>query len=304
MDFKQLEAFAYVVKLKSFSRAAEQIYLTQPTISNHISTLEKELDTKLLERGSKTVYPTPSGKILYQYAQRMLNLREDAICAVRRYNKELKGNLTLCASTVPSQYVLPKVLAAFREEYPNVVFQINRQDSGQVVDTILNRGAMLGFTGTTSEDKDLAFEAFTKDKLVIITPNTEKYRALDPGAFDVKLLRQESIVLREQGSGTRKEMEHFLSQANIELGELNVVAQFNDPDSIKHAVSQGLGISIISRAAVEDYVSFGELLTFELQNVTMERKLYMVSRKSGALPFLAEVFMNFVRSYFDAKEEN
>lgn len=304
MDFKQLEAFAYVVKLKSFSRAAEQIYLTQPTISNHISTLEKELDTKLLERGSKTVYPTPSGKILYQYAQRMLNLLEDAICAVRRYNKELKGNLTLCASTVPSQYVLPKVLAAFREEYPNVVFQINRQDSGQVVDTILNRGAMLGFTGTTSEDKDLAFEAFTKDKLVIITPNTEKYRALDPGAFDVKLLRQESIVLREQGSGTRKEMEHFLSQANIELGELNVVAQFNDPDSIKHAVSQGLGISIISRAAVEDYVSFGELLTFELQNVTMDRKLYMVSRKSGALPFLAEVFMNFVRSYFDAKEEN
>lgn len=304
MDFKQLEAFAYVVKLKSFSRAAEQIYLTQPTISNHISTLEKELDTKLLERGSKTVYPTPSGKILYQYAQRMLNLREDAICAVRRYNKELKGNLTLCASTVPSQYVLPKVLAAFREEYPNVVFQINRQDSGQVVDTILNRGAMLGFTGTTSEDRDLAFEAFTNDKLVIITPNTEKYRALDPGAFDVKLLRQESIVLREQGSGTRKEMEHFLSQANIELGELNVVAQFNDPDSIKHAVSQGLGISIISRAAVEDYVSFGELLTFELQNVTMERKLYMVSRKSGALPFLAEVFMNFVRSYFDAKEEN
>lgn len=304
MDFKQLEAFAYVVKLKSFSRAAEQIYLTQPTISNHISTLEKELDTKLLERGSKTVYPTPSGKILYQYAQRMLNLREDAICAVRRYNKELKGNLTLCASTVPSQYVLPKVLAAFREEYPNVVFQINRQDSGQVVDTILNRGAMLGFTGTTSEDRDLAFEAFTNDKLVIITPNTEKYRALGPGAFDVKLLRQESIVLREQGSGTRKEMEHFLSQANIELGELNVVAQFNDPDSIKHAVSQGLGISIISRAAVEDYVSFGELLTFELQNVTMERKLYMVSRKSGALPFLAEVFMNFVRSYFDAKEEN
>jgi len=304
MDFKQLEAFAYVVKLKSFSRAAEQIYLTQPTISNHISTLEKELDTKLLERGSKTVYPTPSGKILYQYAQRMLNLREDAICAVRRYNKELKGDLTLCASTVPSQYVLPRVLAAFREEYPNVVFQINRQDSGQVVDTIVNRGAMLGFTGTTSEDKDLTFEAFTNDRLVIITPNTEKYRALDRQGFDVNLLRQESIVLREQGSGTRKEMEHFLSQANIELGELNVVAQFNDPDSIKHAVSQGLGISIISRAAVEDYVSFGQLLTFELKNVTMERKLYMVFRKNSALPFIAEVFMNFVRSYFEAKEEN
>lgn len=303
MDFKQLEAFAYVVRLKSFSRAAEQIYLTQPTISNHISTLEKELDTKLLERGSKMVYPTPSGKILYDYAERMLNLREDAICAVRRYNKELKGSLSICASTVPSQYVLPKVLTDFREEYPNVVFQIARQDSGQVVDTILNRNAVLGFTGTANEDKDIAFEAFTNDRLVIITPNNEKYRAMDNHNFDVNLLRHEPIVLREEGSGTRKEMEHFLQQLNIGMAELNVVAQFDDPDSIKHAVSRGLGISIISKAAVEDYVSFNQLLTFELENVVMDRKLYMVYRKGGTMPFIGEVFMNYVRSYFDRKEE-
>lgn len=303
MDFKQLEAFAYVVRLKSFSRAAEQIYLTQPTISNHISTLEKELDTKLLERGSKMVYPTPSGKILYDYAERMLNLREDAICAVRRYNKELKGSLSICASTVPSQYVLPKVLTDFREEYPNVVFQIARQDSGQVVDTILNRNAVLGFTGTANEDKDIAFEAFTNDRLVIITPNNEKYRAMDKHNFDVSLLRHEPIVLREEGSGTRKEMEHFLQQLNIGMAELNVVAQFDDPDSIKHAVSRGLGISIISKAAVEDYVSFNQLLTFELENVVMDRKLYMVYRKGGTMPFIGEVFMNYVRSYFDRKEE-
>ena len=303
MDFKQLEAFAYVVKLKSFSRAAEQIYLTQPTISNHISTLEKELDTKLLERGSKTVYPTPSGKILYQDAEKMLNLREAAVCAVRRYNKELKGNLTICASTVPSQYVLPNLMTAFREEYPNVVFQINRQDSGQVVETIVHRNAVLGFTGTTSEDRDIAFESFTSDRMVIITPNTEKFRKMDPHSFDLNLLRSEPIVLREEGSGTRKEMEHFLSQVNLDIGELNVVAQFDDPDSIKHAVSKGLGISIISRAAVEDYVSFGQLLTFELKNVIMERNLYMVYRKGGTMPFIGEVFMNFVRSYFDKKEE-
>ena len=116
MDFKQLEAFVYVVKLKSFSKAAQRIYLTQPTISAHINSLEKELDTKLIERGTKYVYPTKPGSILYQYAVKMLNLREDAVCSVKNYNKELKGTLTICASTVPSQNILPKVIAAFREE--------------------------------------------------------------------------------------------------------------------------------------------------------------------------------------------
>ena len=113
MDFKQLEAFVYVVKLKSFSKAAQRIYLTQPTISAHINSLEKELDTKLIERGTK-------------YAIKMLNLRDDACCSVKNYNKELKGTLSICASTVPSQYILPKVVSAFREEYPHVTFNIQR----------------------------------------------------------------------------------------------------------------------------------------------------------------------------------
>lgn len=136
MDFKQLEAFVYVVKLKSFSKAAQRIYLTQPTISAHINSLEKELDTKLIERGTKYVYPTKPGSILYQYAVKMLNLRDDACCSVKNYNKELKGTLSICASTVPSQYILPKVVSAFREEYPHVTFNIQRQDSELVVENI------------------------------------------------------------------------------------------------------------------------------------------------------------------------
>lgn len=299
MDFKQLEAFVYVVKLKSFSKAAQCIYLTQPTISAHINSLERELDTKLIERGTKYVYPTKPGNILYKYAERMLNLREDAICAVKNYNKELKGSLNICASTVPSQYVLPKVIAAFREEYPNVFFNIQRQDSGEVVASILQRNAEIGFTGTASDEKDIAFEEFTDDHLVIITPNTEKYQQMDRKNFDLNVLRKESIVLREEGSGTRRESEHFLNLAGIELGELNVVAQFGDPDSIKHAVSQGLGISIISRAAVEDYVNFGQILTFDLKNIIMDRKLYLVYRKNTPMSFIGEVFLSYVKAYYE-----
>lgn len=246
MDFKQLEAFVYVVKLKSFSKAAQRIYLTQPTISAHINSLEKELDTKLIERGTKYVYPTKPGSILYQYAIKMLNLRDDACCSVKNYNKELKGTLSICASTVPSQYILPKVVSAFREEYPHVTFNIQRQDSELVVENIAKGMADIGFCGTDTHNPDCVFESFIKDHLVIITPNTERFRQMQSSGMKAEFLKNEPIILREDGSGTRKEMEHFLTKAGIDIGELKMAAQFNDPDSIKHSVSQGMGISIIS----------------------------------------------------------
>ena len=299
MDFKQLEAFVYVVKLKSFSKAAQRIYLTQPTISAHINSLEKELDTKLIERGTKYVYPTKPGSILYQYAVKMLNLRDAACCSVRNYNKELKGTLTICASTAPSQYILPKVISAFREEYPNVTFNIQRQDSEQVVDSISKGLADIGFCGTDTHSPDCVFESFTEDHLVVITPNNERFHQMQAGGMKSDLLKREPIIIREEGSGTRKEMEHFLSRAGIDIGELKIAAQFNDPDSIKHSVSQGMGISIISKAAIEDYENFGLILSFDLNGISMDRHLYVVTHKSNPLPFAGEVFLNYVKMFYD-----
>lgn len=299
MDFKQLEAFVYVVKLKSFSKAAQRIYLTQPTISAHINSLEKELETKLLERGTKYVYPTKPGSILYQYAIKMLNLRDDACCAVKNYNKELKGNLTLCASTVPSQYILPKVISAFREEYPNVTFNIQRQDSEQVAESISKGLADIGFCGTDTHNPDCTFESFTSDHLVIITPNSDRFQQMQSGGMKTDVLKNEAMVVREEGSGTRREMEHFLNKAGIDMGELKIVAQFNDPDSIKHSVSQGMGISVISKAVIEDYENFGLLLSFDLSGISMDRHLYIVTHKSNDLSFVGEVFLNFVKMYYD-----
>lgn len=299
MDFKQLEAFVYVVKLKSFSKAAQHLYLTQPTISAHIGSLERELDTKLLERGTRYVYPTKPGNILYQYAAKMLKLREDACCAVKNYNKELKGNLTISASTVPSQYILPKIISAFREEYPNVTFNIRREDSELVVENVSRGLADIGFCGTDIHDPNCNFESFTEDPLVIITPNNERFRQLGNNLIGADLLKTESVIIREEGSGTRHEMEYFLKKAGINISDLKIAAQFNDPDSIKHSVSQGMGISIMSRAAVEDYIKFGMILSFDLKGVSMVRQLYAVSHKTNPLPFAGEVFLNFVKMFYN-----
>ena len=119
------------------------------------------------------------------------------------------------------------------------------------------------------------------------------------GGMKADFLKKEPIIVREEGSGTRKEMEHFLNKAGIDLGELKIVAQFNDPDSIKHSVSQGMGISIISKAAVEDYENFGLLLSFDLSGISMDRNLYVVSHKSNPLSFVGEVFLNFVKAFYD-----
>lgn len=168
-----------------------------------------------------------------------------------------------------------------------------------MVENIAKGMADIGFCGTDTHNPDCVFESFTKDHLVIITPNTERFRQMQSSGMKAEFLKNEPIILREDGSGTRKEMEHFLTKAGIDIGELKVAAQFNDPDSIKHSVSQGMGISIISKTAVEDYENFGLLLSFDLSGISMDRYLYIVSHKNNPLPFIGEVFLNFVKMYYD-----
>ena len=124
MDIKELEAFVYVVENCSFSRAAELLHLTQPTISSHISGLERKLGIKLIVRTTKETYPSDAGKILYRYAKEILQIRENAAAALRSFSQEMKGTVTIAASTVPSEYYLPHLLQSFREKYPDIAQEV------------------------------------------------------------------------------------------------------------------------------------------------------------------------------------
>ena len=193
----------------------------------------------------------------------------------------------------------PRFPRAIIEKINKNTFNILRQDSELVVESISKGMADIGFCGTDTHNPDCVFESFIQDHLVIITPNTERFRQMRTTGIKADFLKTEPIILREEGSGTRKETEHFLAKAGIDIGELKIAAQFNDPDSIKHAVSQGMGISIISKAAVEDYENFGLLLCFDLSGISMDRHLYIVSHKNNPLSFIGEVFLNFVKMYYD-----
>ncbi len=298
MDLKQLEIFLAVVKFHSFSKAAEQLYLTQPTVSAHISTLEKELGTRLIIRSPKGVFPSEDGILLSEYAKDMLTLRDNALNWFKNKQADREDTIHIAASTVPSQYVLPPIMAAFCRENPGISFRILRCDSGEVVDHVISRKVELGMTGTKMKTQYCDFEEFYQDQLVVITPNTPRYQQFKKHGFPLEQLGKEPFLVREQGSGTRREAEHFLQEIGISPNTLRIVAQQDDPESIKHAVSQGLGIAIVSELGVLDYERFQMVQVFRFDHPLLKRNLYLVTHKGHLLSQPTLQLRDFIRNYY------
>jgi len=300
MDFKQLEAFCLVVKLGSFSKAAKALDISQPTISTHISSLEKELRCELLIRTSKSILPTDKGIMLLNYAQNMMNMRQQAIEELSKPEAKYTGSITIASSTVPAQYCLPELLSDFRKKYPGISYQLHNVNSAQAVDEVRKGTADIALTGAKIENTNCTFKSFLKDELVIITPNTPRFQAFN-GTFPMELLTQEPFITREGGSGTRMEFEMLLKNYGIEPSQLNLVAEMSFIESIKKSVISGLGIAIMSVHAIADELSSGKLLSFRLDQQPMNRELYLVIRHNRSEMSLAALFFSFAEEHFGLK---
>lgn len=306
MDIKQLEAFAYVVENSSFSKTAELLHLTQPTISAHIASLEKELKIKLIVRTTKEIYPSDAGRLLYDYAKKILQLRDEAREAIGTFTREMRGTVSLVASTIPGQYYLPKLLQSFRRSYPDIAFNIQMMDSAQVVDCVASHGAEIGFCGTKIDAPKCVYREFAEDRLVIVTPNTPQYRQYLETGFPVRQIMQETFISRESGSGTRKETEQMLAALGVDPSRLNIAIEVQSTENIKQMVSEGLGIAVLSRSAAENYCEFNRLLAFDFdsaENASMRRKLYLVRHKNGVLSPIAQAFYTFAEEYYREKDD-
>ena len=302
MDMKQLEAFVYVVETCSFSKAGELLHLTQPTISSHILSLERELNIKLIVRTTKETYPSEAGKLLYNYAKEILIMRENAVQAIRMFSQEMRGTITVAASTIPGQYYLPKILQSFREKYPDIKFNIQMTDSTDVVDRITTRTAEVGFSGTEIDAPKCIYREFADDKLVVITPNEERFRQYVGKGFPIRQLRQEPFISRESGSGTRRETEAFLKELGIQAADLKTAVEVRSTESIIKMVSEGMGVAVLSKSACEDYQQFGKVLAFDFDNITLRRKLYIIKHKNSILSPIAQVLYDYAKSFY--KKEN
>ncbi len=290
MDFKQLEVFAQVVEKGSFSKAAEALHLTQPTVSTHIQSLESELNTPLLVRTPRGAHASETGNKLYHYAKEMLALRTRALSACQVTHDTSGGQLAMAASSIPYQYLLPVAMSTFRKQYPGVHFQLLRKDSATAEQALLSGEAELALSGTYNHISTLCYQELCKDELVVITPVFPQYAERKNRPFSPEEFHETPYILRESGSGTRREAETYLKTQGIEPNDLNVVAEMDSPDAVKNAVSSGLGVSIVSRLSVEDFEKMGLLLTFRLGPETVFRPLYLVRHQKRPLSLLAKRF--------------
>lgn len=297
MNLKQLEAFVGVAETKSFSLTARRLFLTQPTVSAHISSLEKELNTCLFVRSTKGVALSDDGKELYAYAEQMLELERKIRERFGQSGRSAGGVLRIAASTIPSQYLLPDIMVRFREAYPGEKLKVFETDSAGAAEMIASHKADVGFAGTRIEKGNCTYIPICRDELVIITPAFEKYREQDPEKA-ADLLRAEPVILREEGSGTRQEAKKILSRMGIDMAELNVAATVENQETIKRSVESGMGISILSDLAVRDAVRSGRLLSFPLSRRGGKRNIYLVIDKDyPALPG-AEKFIRTVKEIY------
>lgn len=298
MNLKQLEAFVCVAEGKSFSAAAKKLYLTQPTVSAHVSSLEKELGVRLFVRTTKDVELSPEGDRLYDNARKMLQLEKNILRDFTQKNSATAKKIIVGASTVPGQYILPQILSLFSRTYPGNQLELREADSMEVVRMVQKGQVEIGFTGTKESDPTCVFEPFYMDRLMIITPNIDRYRKYEKTGFPLEEFYHERWIMREEGSGTRKEAEHYLADMGLDLSRLDIVATISNQETIKKSVGGAMGISIMSSAAVEDYVKQGTLLRFSLGDEEVYRKLYMVWNKNYKPGIAARLFLQFVRELY------
>lgn len=293
INLKQLEAFVATAEFSSFTKASEELFLTQSTVSSHISALESALDIRLIQRSARQrVMLTKEGEQVYREAREILD-RCQALQDLK--NQAQENQLVVGASSVPGQCLMPEIMGDFLTVSPGCRYVQLRGDSIRIHQYLAQGKANLGFVGMAANPKEYHYHSVAEDRLVLITPNKEPYQTLyRQGASGLDLLDR-PMILREENSGTRQEMEQYLRRQQMEPGALNVIAQIDNPEAIRSSVSRGLGVSIMSVLAAREYLLTGRLLSFELGDQGAYRKIYLTWRKDAQLSAEEQKFLTFVK---------
>ena len=288
-NMKQLEAFVAVVECGSFTAAAEKLYLAQSTVSGHVAALEKDIGVPMIVRaGKRKIILTEEGRRVYAHAKAILQ-------SCDQLSKELEERtsqeLVLAASTIPMGYLLPGLIAEFALIMPQCRFTLRGGDSAHVHDQVLDGGAQIGFVGAVQNRKELNYDLLREDRLVLLTPDNDKFRALSNAGGCGNALLSEPLIFREIGSGTQQAVDKFLCENSIRTEDIHVVARVDNSDTILRAVSQGLGIAIVSELAAK---MAQNVLCFPLEGKSTVRCLYMIIPKDRRLTNTAQMFHDFI----------
>lgn len=290
MDFKQLESFVAVVDEGSFSNAADRLQLSQSMVTIHIRNLETELGTRLLNRTTRSMELSSDGQTFYYYAKQMLKLNRDSMFALSRADQNEKA-INIVATPYTSRYYLAKRIVEFEKMYPDVSFNITVCYNSEIANKLRAGGFQFAFCNMKIMDSDYAVKHYASSRLVVITPNEERFRKLEGNARASELFGTEPLITRSSTSALQQEFLRWVKQ-NMPETKLNIAASIDDTETIKHLVAAGMGISVLSEVAIGEMVADGQLLSFPLEG-TMPHHLYFVSKKKYLSPEQT-AFRNFI----------
>ncbi|MGI6493157.1 MAG: selenium metabolism-associated LysR family transcriptional regulator [Pelotomaculum sp.] len=292
MNFKQLEAFLWVTELQSFTKAARQLYMSQPAVSFQIKALEENLEVDLFQRGDKKVILTEAGRLLYPEAKKM----------IKHYNKikagldDLKGlktgNLVIGASTIPGEYVMPLLIGGFKELYPGIQISLKIAGSGLVTRWVREREIDLGITGIPVEGDGIECTPWLQDEMVLIVNQSHPWA--QKGVINLDELKNGVMILREKGSGTRRSLEMILEEKGIQLDDIPKGMELGSTRAVITAVEAGLGVSIVSRYAVKDVLQLKRISEVQVEGLNLNRAFFIIKLTQSIGGFVTEEFCKYL----------
>ncbi len=292
-DLRQLEIFRKVVELKSFSKAADAVFLAQASVSERIATLENMVGTRLLDRLGRQVTPTKAGELLYKHAVLLLDMKRAASLEMEQFLGLRQGEIHMGGSTIPGEYVLPKFLGDFHKEFPSVSVLLTIADTSEIEGRVLDGDLELGVIGSKSGHRNLVHNELWQDELVLAVP--ARHRWADKQEVYLKELFDEPFILRETGSGTLRIVENYLQQAGKHaLDSLKTTARFGTSTAVKEGIKAGIGISILSSRALDTELKTGVLKALKVKDLPMSRSFYLIRDRRRIASPLCRAMIDFL----------
>jgi len=295
MDDHKLRVFCTVAETKSFSKTSEVVSLTQPAVSLQIQALEEIYGTKLFNRSGCIITLTPAGEKLYKYAKEISALYSEAEKEIGKISGILKGTVTIGASSTIGNYIIPAVISDFRRKFPKTKAYLFVSNTKTVIDS-LNSGIIdIGFLEGEVNKQKLTAEKFISDELVLIMPSEHPWGKRSN--VSVLELSEEPFIIREEGSGTRQIIEKYLTKHGLPLHEIKITFTMGSTESIKFAVEEGLGVSIISKWAIKKEIRCGTLKTATFKEDKFVRDFSLLRHKAKGSSYVVDNFLEFLKSY-------
>jgi DNA-binding transcriptional LysR family regulator len=294
MDLWQLKIFCKLVELKSFSKAGKAVHLTQPTVTSHIQDLEEYFGCRLIDRLSREAIPTKAGQVLYEYAQKLLALRDETENAIADFHGKIQGRLMIGGSTIPGTYLIPQIVGEFIRQYQDVTVSVTIGDTEEITDHILSGMADVGIVGAKVKDNKIEQEKFSEEDLKLVVWADHPWAG--KASVSLESLIKEPFIIREHGSGTLKSVEQSLHQIGYGLGHFKIIAEMGSTAAVVQGIKNYLGVSVISTLAVSEELARGSLKALNIKGLNLKRNFYLTTCKHRSLSPVSDAFVKYLKS--------